>query len=43
MHNMETLPDNKCKNVVKKVKKAVSVRWLSLHASVDGVHEEHVG
>ena len=40
---METLPDNKRKNVVKKVKKAVNVRWLSLHAFVDGVHEEHAG
>ena len=43
MHNMETLLDNKYKNVVKKVKKAVNTRWLSLHASVDGVYEEYVG
>ena len=39
---METLPDNKHKNVVKKVKKAVNTRWLSLHASVDGAYEEYV-
>ena len=43
MHNMETLPDNKGKNVAKKVKKAVNRRWLSLHASVDGVYEEYNG
>ena len=43
MNNIETLPDNKRKNVVKKVKKAVNTRWLSLHASVDGVDEEYVG
>ena len=40
---MKTLPDNKHKNVVKKVKKAVNMRWLSLHASADGVYEEYVG
>ena len=40
---METLPDNKRKNVVKKVKKAVNTGWLSLHAQVDGVHEEYAG
>ena len=43
MHNMETLPDNKRKNVAKKVKKAVNRRWFSLHASVDGVCEEYNG
>ena len=43
MHDVETLPDNKHKNVAKKVKKAVNMRWLSLHASVDGVYEEYVG
>ena len=43
MHNMETLLDNKRKNVVKKVKKSVNTSWLSLHAFVDGVHEEYVG
>ena len=43
MHNMETLLENKRKNVVKKVKKAVNWRWLGLHASVDGVYEEYVG
>ena len=40
---METLPDSKRKNVVKKVKKADNMRWLSLHASVDGVYEEYPG
>ena len=43
IHNMDTLPDSKRKNVVKKVKKAVNMRWLSLHASVDGVYEEYAG
>ena len=43
IHNMETLPDNKRKNVVQKVKKAVNRRQLSLHASVDGVCEEYAG
>ena len=43
IHNMETMPDNKRKNVVKKVKKAANTRWLSLHASVDRVCEEYVG
>ena len=42
MHNMETLPDKKRKNVVKEVKKAINARWPSLHASVDGVYEEYV-
>ena len=40
---METLPDNKRKNVLKKVKKAVNARWPSLHASVDGIYKEYVG
>ena len=40
---METLPDNKRKNVVKKVKKAVNARWPSLHASVDGIYKAYVG
>ena len=39
---METLVDNKHKNVVKKLKKAVNTRWLSWHASVDGVYKEYV-
>ena len=46
MHNMDTLPDKKRKNIVKKVKKAVirdlNMRWLSLHVSVDKVYEEYV-
>ena len=43
IHNIETLPGSKRKDVVKKVKKAVNTRWLSLHASVDIVYEEYVG
>ena len=43
MHNIGTLLNNKCKNVAKKVKKAVNTGWLSLHASVDGVYEEYAG
>ena len=39
---METLLDNRRKSVVKKAKKAISTRSLSLHASVDAVHEEYV-
>ena len=31
------------RQVVRKVKKAVSTRWLSLHASVNGVYDEFVG
>ena len=34
MHDFDTLPAKERKNVVSKVKKAVSTRWLSLHASV---------
>ena len=42
MRNMETLLDNRRKSVVKKAKKAINTRSLSLHASVDAVHEEYV-
>ena len=42
MRNMETLLDNRRKSVVKKEKKAINTRSLSLHASVDAVHEEYV-
>lgn len=31
------------RNAVKRVKKAVRTRWLSLHASVDSIFEEYVG
>ena len=41
MHNMETMPDKKRKNGVKKVKKALNARWLSLHASIYGVYKEY--
>ena len=40
---VETLPYNKRKNVVKKVKKSVNARWPSFQASVDRVYEEYVG
>ena len=43
MHNMETLPENKRKNVAEKVKKAVDTSWLSLYLCVDGVYAEYVG
>ena len=43
IHNMKTFSDNKRKNVVKKLKNEVNTRWLSLHASVNGVYEEYVG
>ena len=42
MRNMETLLDNRRKSVFKKAKKAINTRSLSLHASVDAVHEEYV-
>ena len=36
---------SKCqkKKIVRKVKKAVRTRWLSLQASVDSVYQEYVG
>ena len=40
---METLLHNRRKSIVKKAKKAINTRSLSLHASVDAVHEEYVG
>ena len=43
MHDLDTLPSNKCKKVVRKVKKAVITRWLILHASADGLYDEYVG
>ena len=43
MHDLETLPPKKKKNAVKKIKKAVNTRWLSLHASVDGIYDEYPG
>ena len=43
MLNIEPLLNNKCKNVAKKVKKAVNTGWLSLHAFADGVYEEYAG
>ena len=43
MHDLVTLPDKRQKKVVRKVKKAVTTRWLSLHESVDGVYGEYAG
>ena len=42
MHDLDVLPKEK-KKVVRKVKKAVCTRWLSLHASVDAIYDEYVG
>ena len=42
MNDLDTLPLNKHKKVVRKLKKAVSTRWLSLHASVDGLYNNYV-
>ena len=42
MYDLDTLPSNKLKKVVRKAKKVVSSRWLSLHASVDEVYYEYV-
>ena len=45
IRNMETLPGSKRENVVKKLiqVKAINTRWLSFHASVDGVYEKYIG
>ena len=43
MHDLDTLPSNKHKKVARRVKKGVRTRWLSLHASADGVYDEYVG
>ena len=43
MHDLKTLTTNKHKKVVRKVKKVVSIRWLSLQASVDWFHNEYFG
>ena len=43
MHDLDSLPPKKKKNVVKKIKKAVNTRWLSLHASVDRIYDEYPG
>ena len=36
-------PTKRRNKVVRKVKKAVTIKWLSLHASVDGVYDEYAG
>ena len=43
MHDLNTLTTSKHKNLVKRQKKVVSIRWLSLHISVDGVYDEYAG
>ena len=43
MHDFDTLPVKRKKNIVKRVKKACRTRWLSLHVSVDAIYEEYVG
>ena len=43
MHDLVSLPPKKKKNVFRKIKKAVNTRWLSLHASVDGIYDEYPG
>ena len=43
MRDFDTSPAKRKKSIVKKVKKACRTRWLSLHASVDAIYEEHVG
>ena len=43
LKNFEHLPQKEQNMVVKRVKKAVCTRWLSLHASVDSVHAEYAG
>ena len=42
MHDLNTFTTSKHKKVVRNVKKVVSIRWLSLQASVDGVCDEYV-
>lgn len=41
--NFETMSKRKKKKIVHRVKKACRTRWLSLHASVNAVHEEYAG
>ena len=43
MHDLDTIPSNKHDKVVRKQKKAVRTRWLSLHVSVDEGCDECVG
>ena len=43
MSDLDTLPEEKRKAVVKKVKKVVVTRWLSLHAAVDDIYDEYAG
>ena len=43
MHDLDTIPSNKHDKVLRKLKKDVSTRWLSLRASVDEVCDECVG
>ena len=43
IHDLDILSWNKHKNIVRKLKKVASTRWLSLHASVHGMYDEYVG
>ena len=42
MHNLNELPTS-IKSKKTNLKKVVSTRWLSLHASVSGVYDEYIG
>lgn len=42
MDDMNTLTTNKHKKVARKMKKIVSIRWLSVHAPANGVYNEYV-
>ena len=41
--NFDQMSKRQKKQLVRKVKKAVKTRWLSLQASVDSVYQEYVG
>ena len=41
--NSDQMSKRQKKKLVRKVKKAVRTRWLSLQASVDSVYQEYIG
>ena len=41
--NFDQMSKRQKKKLVRKVKKAVRTRWLSLQASVDSVYQEYIG
>ena len=43
VRNFDAMSKKQKKKLVRKVKKAVRTRWLSLHASVDSISQEYVG